>query len=183
MKRLFKFKHPKIVLLAVSIIVAYFVFRNPDVQDFVLNLGYFGAFIAGMLFSSGFTAPFAAGYFIVLEPNGIFNLLIFAFIGGLGAMVFDLIIFKFIRLSFTDEFEKLKNTRMIKKFDRKIEKKIGHKLTVYLMYTFAGILISSPLPDEIGIIMLAGLTKIDAKHLAKISFALNTLGIFILLNL
>ena len=51
------------------------------------------------------------------------------------------------------------------------------------MYAFAGILIASPLPDEAGVTMLAGLTKISVKSLALISFILNTLGIIILLIL
>ena len=51
------------------------------------------------------------------------------------------------------------------------------------MYAFVGILIASPLPDEIGVIMLAGLTKINFKILAIISFILNTLGILIILSL
>ena len=49
------------------------------------------------------------------------------------------------------------------------------------MYAVAGLIIASPLPDEAGIILLAGLTKIKASILAPISLAMNTLGILILL--
>ena len=62
-----------------------------------------------------------------------------------------------------------------------IEKKLKHKLKVYLMYAIAGIIIASPLPDEAGIIMLAGLTKIKMHNLAILSFLFNTLGIIIIL--
>jgi uncharacterized membrane protein YdjX (TVP38/TMEM64 family) len=51
------------------------------------------------------------------------------------------------------------------------------------MYAFAGILIASPLPDEAGVIMLAGLTKIKTWALAIISIILNTIGILIMLSL
>jgi len=60
---------------------------------------------------------------------------------------------------------------------------VNEKIRIYLMYAFAGILIASPLPDEAGVTMLAGLTKISVKSLALISFILNTLGIIILLML
>jgi hypothetical protein len=48
-------------------------------------------------------------------------------------------------------------------------------------YVLAGILIASPLPDEAGITMLAGFSKISEKAIIGISFVLNTVGIFILL--
>jgi len=46
---------------------------------------------------------------------------------------------------------------------------------------YLGILIASPLPDEAGVIMLAGLTKIKSNVFAILSFSLNTAGILILL--
>lgn len=183
MKRLFRFKYPKILGIAIAIILAYFVFRNPVVENFVLNLGdlsYVGIFIAGMLFSFGFTSPFSTGFFIILNPS---NILIAGIIGGVGAMVSDLLIFKFIRTSFADEFNRLKKEKISKRIESKIDKIAGNRMKIYLMYAFAGILIASPLPDEAGIIMLAGLTKIKTNILAIISFILNSVGILILLNL
>jgi uncharacterized membrane protein YdjX (TVP38/TMEM64 family) len=49
------------------------------------------------------------------------------------------------------------------------------------MYAIAGLIISSPLPDELGVSMLAGLTTINAKKLSIISFIMNSLGILIML--
>jgi hypothetical protein len=52
------------------IILAYFVFSNPSIQQHVLKLNilnYFGVFIAGFIFSFGFLSPFAAGFFITLN--------------------------------------------------------------------------------------------------------------------
>jgi uncharacterized membrane protein YdjX (TVP38/TMEM64 family) len=47
----------------------------------------------------------------------------------------------------------------------------------------AGFFIASPLPDEIGVSLLAGFTRIEEKKFALVSFALNTLGIIVLLAL
>jgi len=90
-------------------------------------------------------------------------------------------IFSFIRVSFEDEFNKLRKTKLIRSIGKVIEKSLGKKLKAYLMYIFAGFIIASPLPDEIGVIMLAGLTRINARILAVLSFILNTIGILVLL--
>ena len=183
MKRLFNFKYPKIMLLVLAIILAYILFRNPFIQSYISHLGalsYLGIFIAGILFAFGFTAPFSVGFFINLDPS---NIWLAGMVGGLGALIADLIIFKTIKISFEDEFKRLRNSKAIVKIKGLIERSLAEKIKVYLMYAFAGILIASPLPDEAGVIMLAGLTKISAKSLALISFILNTLGIIILLIL
>lgn len=183
MKKLFRFKYPKIFGLVIVIILAYIIFRNPAVSGFISHLGklsYFGIFAAGMLFAFGFTAPFSVGFFISLNPS---NIWIAGIIGGLGALVSDLIIFSLIKVSFEDEFKRLRNSKTFVRITKLIERSLKEKIRIYLMYAFAGILIASPLPDEAGITMLAGLTKISAKSLALISFILNTLGILILLML
>jgi len=51
------------------------------------------------------------------------------------------------------------------------------------MYLFAGLFIASPLPDEAGVIILAGPTKLSTKALSVISFILNSLGILVILFL
>lgn len=179
----FRYRYPKIFLLALSIISAYFIFKNPYVAaqlDTVSRFGYVGMFLAGMLFSFGFSAPFAVGFFIALQPQ---NLAIAAFIGGIGALCSDLLIFHFIKVSFEDEFNRLKKERPIKKMEEVIQKRLGYKISLYVMYFFAGILIASPLPDELGVTVLAGLTSVRTNILAVISFVLNTGGIYIILLL
>jgi membrane protein DedA with SNARE-associated domain len=133
-----------------------------------------------MLFSFGFLAPFAIGFFITLNPKDIF---LTSIVAGLGASLSCWIMFHTIRISFMKEFNRLENTKTIKKIIKLIDKKINHKVRNYLLYIFAGIVISSPLPDEIGITMLAGLTKIKQNVLIIISFILSTIGIWIILIL
>jgi len=183
-KRLFKYDYPKLTGLLIAIALAYYLFSRPDIASFVsgLNsLSYLGVFIAGMLFTFGFTAPFSAGFFIVLNPSTLSSTIMLGLLGGFGAMIADLFIFKFIRFSFMEEFEKLKKTAVIKKAGDLIERTFGNRIKVYLLYAFAGILIASPMPDEAGIIMLAGLTKIRTKTLMVLSFALNAMGIIVLM--
>lgn len=183
MKRLFKFKYPKIMLLIVMIVLSYLIFRNPSISNYLSHLGslgYLGIFIGGILFAFGFTAPFSVGLFILLAPS---NIWIAGIVGGFGALISDLLIFRFIKVSFESEFKRLRKTKAIRGMEYLIQRSVGERIKVYLMYTFAGILIASPLPDEIGVIMLAGLTKINFRVLAILSFILNTLGILIILSL
>jgi uncharacterized membrane protein YdjX (TVP38/TMEM64 family) len=180
-KKLFSLKYPKLFLIVIFILLAYYIFSQKQVLDFVSNLdqlSYFGIFIAGIFLAFGFSAPFSVGFFIVAQPN---NLFLATLIGGIGAMVGDMIIFKTIKFSFMDEFEKLKRIKIIK-YIRKISIKNKHLLIKhYLLYVFAGILIATPLPDEVGVSMLAGLTNINPKKLAVISFILHSTAIFLIL--
>ena len=181
MKKLFKFKYPKLAILATCIIVAYFVFSLDSVKEFMVFLGtkYFGVAIAGFLFSFGFTTPFAIGAFVTMNPQNIF---FSAIVGGFFAMLADLTIFGIIKMSFMDEFRKLCRTKAMKNIIS-LEPHINEKIKYYLLYVFAGIVIASPLPDELGVSMLAGLGHIRPLPLALIGFTFNTIGIFIMLNL
>ncbi|MBU2458782.1 MAG: hypothetical protein KKB29_00235, partial [Nanoarchaeota archaeon] len=40
-KRIFSFKYPKLFILTLSIIVAYFLFTQPNIQSFILKLEQF----------------------------------------------------------------------------------------------------------------------------------------------
>jgi len=181
MKRLFKFRYPKLLALLIISVLSYFIFSNPSIQEFFQNLNglsYLGNFVGGILFSFGFSTPIAIGIFLVSEPE---NIYIASLIGGFGALMSDLFIFKIIRFSFMDEFKRLEKTEPIRKINKLLSTKFLHRIKNYLLYAFAGLIIASPLPDELGVSMLAGLTKIKIQVLAIISFIMNTVGIFIML--
>ena len=128
MKRLFKFRYPKIALWIIMILLAYIIFKNPNISNLISNFGlggYMGIFIAGMFFSFGFTTPFAIGFFITLNPNSI---ILSSIIGGIGALISDLLIFSFIRISFLDEFKRLENTEIIKEINYLLNNFITHKI-------------------------------------------------------
>jgi len=180
-KRLFAFKYPKLILLIILIILAFLLFRHPLISNAILGLNklnYLGFFIAGILLAFGFSAPFAIGFFIIAQPG---NLFLATLIGGFGGMVGDMSIFKIIKFSFMNEFRELEKTRVIKAIENTIKHNKHILIKHYLLYVFAGILIATPLPDEIGVSMLAGLTTVNPKKLAIISFFLHSLAIFLIL--
>lgn len=181
MKRLFKFKYPKLLALVLLSTLAYFIFSHPSVRVFFDSLesfSYFSVFIAGLLFSFGFTTPFAVAFFVTFRPD---NILLATFVGGAGALLADMTIFKLIKFSFMDEFRRLERTKPMKEIAHLISHSYIHRAKNYVLYFFAGVVIASPLPDELGVSMLAGLTSIRTWSLALVSFTMNCVGIFIML--
>lgn len=177
-----KIQYPKIILLILSIGLSYALFR----ADFFLivantlnSYGYFSMFLAGFLFAYGFTAPFAVGFFASLAPE--INIGLGALLSGVGAFFGDILIFQFIRTSFQDEFDKLKLSKIFMWLREKFDKHFKEEAKKYTLWVIAGFLIASPLPDEFGVSLLSGFTKINEKIFAIISYSLNTLGIFLIL--
>ena len=172
------YRYPKFLLLFITLFIAYLLFygRNyPPFQDFVFGLGYFGTFVAGILFTYGFTAAPATAIFLILAQHQ--NIYLASVIGGLGALIGDLFIFSFIRHSFSDEIKKLSKEKIVKYFDGRLPR----VLKKYLLLFAAGFIIASPFPDEIGVTLLAGTTKISTKIFSVLSYLLNTAGIFVIL--
>ena len=181
-KRIFHFRYPKLIIFITCILIAYFLFNSESFNHKIplTNAGYLSSFIGGILVAFGFTAPFGIGFLISSSPQNIF---IGAVIAGIGATLSDLIIFKFIKFSFMNEFRRLEKTNTIKEIEKIVNKNKHILIKHYLLYVFAGIIIASPLPDEIGVSMFAGLTTIKPLKLSIISFILHTTAIFFILYL
>ncbi|MEK6894260.1 MAG: hypothetical protein AABX10_02245 [Nanoarchaeota archaeon] len=182
MRRFFIFTYPKLTLYVIAIFVAYFVFQIPAVSEAVSSFDsfiYLPMFFGGLLYSAGFTTSLATGFFLSYSVD---NILISALIGGLGALVADLGIFSFIRLSFMNEFHKLEKTSFIRHIIDST-KSLNPKIRYFFVYTCACIIIASPLPDELAVAMLAGFTKVHPYGFAFISYAGNFVGIYVLLSI
>lgn len=174
-------KYPKLFLLILVSIFTYYLFSTEYINGLITSLnggGYIYALLFGCLFTFGFSTPISIGFFLSYSPD---NILIAALIGGIGAVVSDLTIFKLIKFSFMDEFEQLKKEKSFIKLNNIFRLKISEKIKLYLMFLFAGLIIASPLPDEVGVTMLAGLSKIDVYKLAILGFIFNSIGIYVIL--
>lgn len=177
-----RYHYPKLGLLLCASLLAYVLFSQASVQEVLTPLlsdSFASFFIIGFFFSFGFTTPFAIGLFLIADPA---SLVLPALTGGLGALLGDMFIFQVIRFSFLDEFGKLKREKLIRLVKKPITL-VPSRFHHYLLYAFAGLVIASPLPDELGVSLLAGLTSIRPVPLALLSYVCNTLGIFLLLFL
>ncbi|MBI2657655.1 hypothetical protein HYX08_03095 [Candidatus Woesearchaeota archaeon] len=167
-------RYPKFLLLFITFLVAYIIFYSNEFShfhDFIVSLGYSGTFAAGMMFSYGFTAGPATAIFLILAEQQ--NIYLASVIGGIGALISDLFIFSFIRHSFADEIRKLSKESIVRYFNGRLPGKIKQ----YCLPVVGGLVIASPLPDEIGVTMLAASKIISTKAFAVMSYTLNTLGI------
>lgn len=109
-----KTKYPKFTLLLLSIVVGCILFQGkayPPFHDFLVSVGYFGTFLAGMSFAYGFTTVPATSIFLILAKEQ--HIVLAAIIGGFGALIGNLIIFTFIRHQFADEFEQLSREKIV----------------------------------------------------------------------
>lgn len=176
-----KIKYPKLLILLLTLILAYFIFYNrsyPPFNSLLISLGYIGVFIAGFFYAYGFTAAPATA--VLLSIAGQHNLIIAALIGGLGALVSDLLMFYFIRTTVADELRKFSKTKIAKEIRFEEQLLFGH-LKKYASAAFAGFIIASPLPSEVGVTMMAAMKRMSPKKFAVIAYLLHTMGILIIL--
>lgn len=177
-------KYPKIILLAISILLAYVLFRTDSVQSFFHGLeefGYVSSFFGGMLFAFGFGAPFGVAILATIADD--VNIVIGGILGGLGALLSDYLLFKFIRITFTDEIERFKNSKAFGLFRGLLVRRVPPKMSFYISLGIAGLVIASPLPDEFGVALLAGITTVKETTFAVAAFSLNTIGILVVMGL
>jgi uncharacterized membrane protein YdjX (TVP38/TMEM64 family) len=179
-KYLSKIKYPKLILLTITFILAYIIFREKDYLPFynlIISSGYRGAFLAGIFFAFSFTAAPATAVLLILA--GHLNIFWASVIAGLSAAMGDLVIFKLVRFTFRDEIEKLSATKILVF----LKLKTPNIIRKYFVPVLAGLLIASPLPDEIGVSLLASSSKISTPWFLLMSYLLNLTGIFVILIL
>src|SRR3989344_1626456 len=133
-----------------------------------------GSFIAGMFFTSIFTTvPAIVTLGEIAQANSV---ILTAFFGGMGAVVGDLIIFRFVRDRFSEDLMALVATKSGK---ARLKSLFRLKIFRWLTFLIGGIIIASPLPDELGISFL-GFSKTKTSLFIPLSFLFNFFGILII---
>lgn len=178
MQAIKSFRYKNLTLVFLGIIFAFFLSQSGEFHQFLLQIGgfgYFGAFLAGILFVSTFTVAAGAVILFILAEK--LSPVEIGLIAGLGAVVGDFTIFRFVKdnliLEIEPIYEKLGGNHLTK---------ILH--TKYFSWTFpvfGAIIIASPLPDEIGV-SLMGLSKVGTFKFLILSFILNVIGIFLIVS-
>lgn len=173
-----RWRYPNTLLLILSLVAFYYLAKTPLLDQTIQrlgNLGYAGAFITGIFFVSTFTvAPAAVVLYHLadkLHPVEI------ALLAGIGAMLGDYIIFRFIKDKVFEELAGLFQP-VHKRFLRPLFKS---PFFAWLLPFIGATIIASPLPDELGVSML-GLSKIRRWQFFAVTFALNALGIFLVVT-
>ncbi|MBN2095595.1 MAG: hypothetical protein JW727_06100 [Candidatus Aenigmarchaeota archaeon] len=175
-----KLKYPKLLLLCFTFVLAFWIFSSRSmflVRETLASLGYAGTFLAGVGYAYGFTAAPATAILLVLGKSQ--NLVIAGLIGGIGALVADLIIFRFVTHSFSDELKMLSEEKVCVR----IGSFVPCFLRSHLIILLAIFVMASPLPDEMAVLLFAATGVVSIRTFSMLSFILNTAGIFTVLAL
>ncbi|MBI4118928.1 MAG: hypothetical protein HY452_01560 [Parcubacteria group bacterium] len=165
-----------LAIIAFSVIIAVLIVKTGALKAILIStqeMRFVGSFVAGMFFVSIFSAaPATVVLAEIAQSNSVFWV---AFFGGIGALVGDLIIFRFIKDRLAEDFlqliKKTKSERLVSIFRLKLFK--------WLVPFFGALIVASPLPDELGLAMM-GLSKMKTSLFIPLSFFLNSLGILII---
>ena len=166
-----------IAIVILSVFVAALLMRSGIIHNLVfasLRLKLFGSFVAGLFFTTVFTTPLSVAAFTEIAQTN--SVLWVAILGAAGAMIGDLIMFRFIREGIVDDIRLLArlNTHR-ERWTHIFHKKIFRYLTPFI----GALIIASPLPDEIGIAML-GLSGMRTSWFAPTSFIFYFIGILLI---
>ncbi len=177
-------KYPHTLLLLTSFALAYICYLLgwfEWVAGVVDGYGYFSIFFGGLLFSCGFTAAFAVGLFVAMADS--VHPVAAAVVAGTGSFLTDFLLFHLVRSSvMDDELNRLRTTQFFLRIKALFNHpRLTERFRMYLLWSFAGIIIASPFPDELGVVLISGATQMNKKTFALLCFSLNTAGIFMVL--
>jgi hypothetical protein len=172
--------YPRIIGFVFCSAVAYFLYMMgyfDELHAYVNGYGYVSVFLAGLLFSYGFTTPFAIALF--LEMGSDVNIAIAAPLAGFGALLADVFIMSVMRYSlFHEEIVRLRMTSVARRVKALLHHElVSERIRATILWSVAGLVIASPLPDEFGVALISGLADVDPKKFAVLCFTLNTLGV------
>ena len=182
-----RIKYPNITLFILSVIIAVVLSWTGFFESFsgFGKLGYLGAIIAGVLWPFTFATPLAAAIFFYLgQTISIWGLIA---TGSASALLSDLIIRKFFKGGIFTEFEGIweqyENHHKHRRFHHEHRHhliQLFHSRPFHFITLFLGIIVLfSPLPDEIGLEMLA-YYKLNPIKFVLLSLASSVVAIWLI---
>jgi hypothetical protein len=106
----------------------------------------------------------------------------FALVGGAGAMVSDLLLYRFLKTSLLEEWKLIMMSRISTQRREQMERITKHRVFIWTVPFIASALIASPVPDEVGVALFS-VINFHPKYFSAISFLANMGGIFVLLSI
>lgn len=174
-----KWRYKNTALLILSLLVFLYFADSQFIRGFIIRigeLGYLGAFLTGILFTSLFTTVPALA--LLYHLADLYNPLPIALLAGMGAMAGDYLIFRFLKDRVLGELQLLFN----KMGGSYIAKMFRTPYFIWLLPFVGAFIVASPLPDEAGITLLS-LSKLKNWQFVAIAFLLNAVGIFLVVTL
>ena len=178
-KRYKTWKYKNTFFLIMSLIVLFYVTGATLGQQAISGiskLGYIGSFLSGIFFVSTFTV--APASVVLFKLAQVYNPFLIALTAGLGAVIGDYIIFRFLK---DNVFEEIKPIFM-KLGGSNLSRLMSTPYFAWLAPVLGALIIASPFPDEIGV-GLMGISKLKNWQFLTISFLLNSLGILFIITI
>jgi len=167
-----------LIFLLLSFLATYFFAQTYLYEALLTNLqtvSYVGIFIVGIFFVSVFTVAPAA--VVLIGLGQVFSPATVAGIAGLGAVIGDYLIFRFIREGVLGELRELVGAQNVQRLVHPFQS----RYFAWLLPLIGAIIIASPLPDEVGVTLM-GISKIKQWMFVVVAYALNTVGIYLLIR-
>lgn len=167
--------YPKLSAILLTYPIAIFLMAAigpAALHALVEPFGIGGIFIAGALYTYGFTA--SAALFIIPAFLPDYSPIFIALVAGLGATLADITIFKFMKGNLKKEIQSVARIPAVR---RTLNSRILRHPWSRALVGF--LVISSPFPDEIGVAFLS-MTRMDESTFRIVSFGANILGVYLL---
>ena len=185
-----RIKYPNITLFIASLVLAFVLSKAGvfEALEGLGGLGYLGVFVSGLIFPFTFAAPLAAASFFYLGQA--INLWTLIAIGSAGALVSDLLISRFFKGGIFTEMEDIwkkyesyeKRRHHFSHVHRPHLIQLFHTRPFHFLSLFLAILVLfSPLPDEIGMEMLA-YHHLKRRRLIFLSLVSSAVAIWLAVN-
>ncbi len=161
------------LVFLLGVAAAFLFLRIPETRALITGIqgsGYAGAFLAGVLYAISFAA--ASSTVIFAGLTGQLHPVLAAAIGGVGALLYDFLIFSVARRN--------SHSRIVEAIKARIPGR--SRIPKWLTLVLGMVIIASPLPDELGS-GLFGFTAIRARWFFVLSFLLNSAGILVIILL
>ena len=168
----------KTAIFIFSLSIAWYLIKSGLLHDLiitVLPLKFIAEFLAGMFYTSFLTSPISMAMIVVLAENN--NPIILALLAGMGAVVGDLVIIKFFKEKLSKDVSLITRELQLKKINNFL---IKWKLE-FITPLIGAIIIASPLPDELGLMML-GASNLKYYQIIILTYLLNTAGILLIVT-
>lgn len=163
-----------LIIFLISCFLAYLLVQSGTVDSIiakVLPVRFLAEFTGGLLFTSFLTTPFSFALFYVLSES--VHPIQVALVGALGACIGDMLIVSVFRNSFFDDFKTLEKTLKLKRAFHFFH----HSHFNHLAPLLGVLIIASPFPDELGLMML-GASKLKTIQLIILTYTVNAAGIY-----
>lgn len=165
------------LIFFLTVLGTYLFSKDPGIRHFFTNLGVFSflaAFLTGLLFISFFTVATGAAIFLLLAETT--NPLTLILLGGLGAVLGDMVIYLFVKKNLISEIEDVYKTHGGNHLYTLFHTKYFH----WLLPVFGAILLAQPFPDRLGV-SIVHLAHMKLWRFILYAFLIDSLAISLVL--